>query len=108
MAFSMTDDELKTRIRNGTPIQILAELNGCSAQAIYNWMKKNDIKRPEAKKESKEEKEDSSDFGKLAVIAKMQHEIEQLEEDIEDLENSLKYARLELEAWRKLKEDYDK
>ena len=107
MAFSMTDDELKTRIRNGTPIQILAELNGCSAQAIYCWMKRNDIKRPEAKKDVKEEKGES-DYGKLAVIAKMQHEIENLEEDIENLNNSLKYARLELEAWRKLKEDYDK
>lgn len=107
MAFSMTDDELKTRIRNGTPIKILAELNGCSDASIYNWMKKNGVTRPEAKKDAKEEKGES-DYGKLAVIAKIQHEIENLEEDIEDLENSLKYARLELEAWRKLKEDYDK
>lgn len=37
---SMTDDELKTRIRNGTPIKILAELNGVSDQAIRNFMKK--------------------------------------------------------------------
>lgn len=107
MAFSMTDDELKMRIRNGTPIKILAELNGCSDASIYNWMKKNGVTRPETKKDVKEEK-DESDYGKLAVIAKIQHEIENLEEDIENLENSLKYARLELGAWRKLKEDYDK
>ena len=108
MAFSMTDDELKTRIRNGTPIKILAELNGCSDASIYNWMKKNGIKRPEPKKEVKAEPEDPSDYGKLAVIGKMQHEIEDLEESIESLENELKYERLELQAWKQLKEEYDK
>lgn len=107
MAFSMTDDELKTRIKNGTPIKILAELNDVSDQSIYNWMKKNGIKRPEVKKDVKEEK-DESDYGKLAVIEKMQHEMERIEEDIKNYETSLKYARLELEAWRKLKEEYDK
>ena len=48
MAFSMTDDEIRTKIRNGTPIKIIAELNGVTDQTIYNWMKKNGISRPGA------------------------------------------------------------
>ena len=53
MAFSMTDEELKKRIRNGTPIKILAEMNGVSDQTIYNWMKKNGVERPKDEPEKK-------------------------------------------------------
>lgn len=89
MAFSMTDDELKTRIKNGTPIKILAELNGCSDHAIYNWMKKNGIQRP-----------------KDEVLEKIQGEITLLEETIESLENALREHRAELEVWKELEAKY--
>lgn len=107
MAFLMTDDEMKLQIKFGTPIKVLADMNGCSDASIYNWMKKNGITRPTAKSDANEEK-DEADYGKLAVISKMQSNITKLEEDIENLENCLKYAQLELKAWKELKEAYDK
>lgn len=101
MAFSMTDDELKTRIKNGTPIKILAELNGCSDQSLYNWMKKNGIQRP-----GKDEKKTEEKVGNLKVLEKIQGEITLLEETIKSLENALREHRAELEAWKELEAKY--
>lgn len=111
MAFSMTDDELKTRIKNGTPIKILAELNGCSDTAIYNWMKKNGIQRPkdEKKPTPKPEKKETDPWitwGHEKVLEKIQGEITLLEETIESLENALREHRAELEAWKELEAKY--
>lgn len=114
MAFSMTDDELKTRIRNGTPIKILAELNGCSEQSVYNWMKKNGIQRPgkddkpEKEPEQKPEKEPLAEYGYLKVLEKIKGEITLLEETIESLNQALREHQAELKAWKKLEEEYDK
>lgn len=97
MAFSMTDDELKTRIRNGTPIKILAELNGVSDQSIYNWMKKNGIQRP-----GKDEKKTEDKVTNLKVLEKIQGEISLLEGTIKSLEDALEEHRTELEIWKEL------
>lgn len=105
MAFSMTDDEMKTRIRNGTPIQILADLNGCSAQAIYNWMKKNGITRPGKTEETFEETRtmSKSDLGVLEQIqeieAGIQNEINRIEEDLRVLKDRS-------DSWRKVREAF--
>jgi hypothetical protein len=112
MAFSMTDEELKTRIKNGTPIKILAELNGCSDQSLYNWMKKNGIQRPdkndkpEKKPEQKPEADPFKVYGRQKVLEKIQGEISILEETIESLENALREHRAELEAWKELEAKY--
>ena len=105
MAFSMTDDELKTRIKNGTPIKILAELNGCSDQSLYNWMKKNGIQRPD-KEEKKTEADPWITWGREKVLEKIRGEITLLEETIESLENALREHRAELEAWKELEAKY--
>jgi hypothetical protein len=107
MAFSMTDDELKTRIRNGTPIKILAELNGCSDASIYNWMKKNGITRPEKTKES---------FGPTRTMSESDLEvlkqIQEFEADylgrIEDHERILVELREKLKSWQKAEEAFTK
>lgn len=112
MAFSMTDDELKTRIKNGTPIKILAELNGCSDQSLYNWMKKNGIQRPDKndKPEKKPEQKNNADpwitWGHEKVLEKIRGEITLLEETIDSLENALREHHAELEAWKELEAKY--
>lgn len=114
MAFSMTDDELKTRIRNGTPIKILAELNGCSDQSLYNWMKKNGIQRPdkndkpEKEPEQKPEADPFKVYGRQKVLEKIQGEITLLEETIQELEFALRDHNAELRAWKELEEEYKK
>ena len=106
MAFSMTDDELKTRIKNGTPIKVLAELNGVSDQSIYNWMKKNDIQRPDKKDkpEKKPEKKSAGNVASRKVLEKIQNDITLLEETIKSLENALEEHRKELEIWKELED----
>lgn len=112
MAFSMTDDELKTRIKNGTPIKILAELNGCSDQSLYNWMKKNGIQRPDKndKPEKKPEQKPEADpwitWGREKVLEKICGEITLLEETIDSLENALREHQAELKAWKELEAKY--
>lgn len=102
MAFPMTDDELKTRIKNGTPIKILAELNGVSDQSIYNWMKKNGIQRPGKDEKKPEDKKSEAKVTSLKVLEKIQGEITLLEETIKSLEDALEEHRTELEIWKEL------
>ena len=107
MAFSMTDDELKTRIRNGMPIRILAELNRCSAQSIYNWMKKNGITRPKKTEEAFEPTRTMSESD-LEVLK----QIQEFEADylgrIGDHERILVKLREKLKSWQKAEEAFTK
>lgn len=104
---SMTDDELKTRIRNGTPIKILAELNGVSDQAIRNFMKKNGISRPE--RECQDLK-DSRTMSKadLSVLEIIQNHQKNIQERISDHERMIGELRKCLESWKKAEEAFTK
>lgn len=132
LTLSMSIEDIKKKIKDEVPFQVLADLNGLDIDTFKNVLRQyekdtGEKLMPERKrgrprtdnpgrstqyrraKEAREaEKNTEPDFGKLAVIAEMQHIIENLEEEVEKLEQSLKYERLALEAWRKLKEDYDK
>lgn len=131
LSLSMTIEEIKKKIKNEVPLQTIADLNGLDLKTFEKIIRQYEQEhgeqilpkrkpgRPKTStparstkytraKAEREKKEDSSDFGKLAVIAKMQHEIENLEEYIEKTESDLKYAQLELKAWKQLKEEYDK
>lgn len=131
MNLPMTIEEIKKKIKNEVPLQTIADLNGLDLKTFekiirqYEEEHKEQILpkrkpgRPKTEtparstkyaraKAEREKEENSADYGKLAVIAKMQQEIARIEEDIENLDKSLKYARLELKAWKQLKEEYDK
>lgn len=132
LTLSMSIEDIKKKIKDEVPIQVIADLNGLDIKTFENALRQYEKDTgekilPERKrgrprtntpgrstqyrraKEAREaEKNTEPDYGKLAVIAEMIHIIENLEAEIENHEKSLKYERLELEAWRKLKEDYDK
>ena len=131
LTLSMTIEEIKKKIKNEVPLQTIADLNGLDLKTFEKIIRQYEQEhgeqilpkrkpgRPKTStparstkyaraKAEREKKEDSSDFGKLAVVAKMQHEIENLEEYIEKTESDLKYAQLELKARKQLKEEYDK
>ena len=90
----MTDDELRTRIRNGTPIKILAELNGVSDQTIRNWMKKNNVSRP-----TDEELGERRPNLDPRVLDKIEIEIVELRAALQKLEDQAKELKSSLESW---------
>ena len=133
MTLTMTIEEIKKKIKNEVPLQTIADLNGVDMKTFEKIIRqyeeehneqilpKRKVGRPKtttparstkyarAKAErEKAEKNTECDYGKLAVIDKMYHEIESLEKEVANLENTLKYTRLELKAWKQLKEEYDK
>ena len=118
MNLPMTDEELKKRIRNGTPIKILAELNGVSDQTIYNWMKKNGVERP---KDEPEKKKDEAEvvYKPTQVVAKVvpveikievddntyrevNAHISSMEQRIKSLKNDIKFYEEQIESWKKI------
>ena len=110
MAFPMTDEELKKRIRNGTPIKILAELNGVSDQTIYNWMKKNGVERP---KDEPEKKETAQVVAKVVPVENkievdedvwntIEGEIQDLERQIENFKKGIVYREARIDGWKKI------
>lgn len=105
MAFSMTDDELKTRIRNGTPIKILAELNGCSDASIYNWMKKNGVTRPGKTEESFEPTRTMSESD-LGVLEQIQEIEAGIYNEINRLEADLRVLKDRSDSWKKAREAF--
>lgn len=109
MAISMSDEELKKRIRNGTPIKILAELNGCSDQTIYNWMKKNGVERPT----DEPEKKPAQVVAKVVavepkievtedVINSIKLNIRDYETQIENFKKAIAYREGEIDSWKKI------
>lgn len=110
MAFPMTDEELKKRIRNGTPIKILAELNGVSDQTIYNWMKKNGVERP---KDEPEKKETAQVVAKVVaveqkidvtkdVVEDIGLKIRDYEYQIENFKKAITHREGEIDAWKRI------
>lgn len=106
----MTDEELKKRIRNGTPIKILAELNGVSDQTIYNWMKKNGVERP---KDEPEKKETAQVVAKVVPVENkievdedvwntIEGEIQDLERQIENFKKGIVYREARIDGWKKI------
>ena len=126
MAFSMTDEELKKRIRNGTPIKILAELNGVSDQTIYNWMKKNGVDRPRKEPEGEKtvrlkkkilaepEKEKTAQVVAKVIPVEIKIEVDgstfnavnrqvtALTERIESLKKDIVFYEEQIESWKKI------
>lgn len=97
MALSMTDEELKRRIANGTPIKILAELNGCSDQTIRNWMKKNEFTRPDAKPQ-----ETLIDTEVNEVLDMLKEHFLVVKDEIDRLEMRIEPLKVKLRIWSKL------
>lgn len=97
MALSMTDEELKKRIANGTPIKILAELNGCSDQTIRNWMKKNEVTRPDAKPQ-----ETPIDTEVDEVLDTLKEHFSLVKDEIDRLEKRIEPLKVQLRIWSEL------
>lgn len=97
MALSMTDEELKRRIANGTPIKILAELNGCSDQTIRNWMKKNEVTRPDAKPQ-----ETPIDTEVDEVLDTLKEHFSLVKDEIDRLEKRIEPLKVQLRIWSEL------
>lgn len=101
MALSMTDEELKRRIANGTPIKILAELNGCSDQTIRNWMKKNEVTRPDAKQENTENPINTPPEVD-AVLDVMKESFAAIKDEVDRLEKRIEPLKVQLRIWSEL------
>ena len=111
MNLPMTDEELKKRIRKGTPIKILAELNGVSDQTIYNWMKKNGVERP--KYEHEPEGKTAQVVAKVVPVEikievddntyrEVNAHISSMEQRIKSLKNDIKFYEEQIESWKKI------
>lgn len=118
LTLSMSIEDIKKKIKDEVPFQVLADLNGLDIDTFKNVLRQyekdtGEKLMPERKrgrprtdnpgrstqyrraKEAREaEKNTEPDYGKLAVIAEMQHIIENLEAEVENHEKSLKYERL--------------
>lgn len=111
MAFSMTDEELKKRIRNGTPIKILAELNGVSDQTIYNWMKKNGVERPKDDPEKKFLKSLPTieiNPKDMAIIDVIEGQIDSLKDEMAKRQVEINNMAYQVERWEFLKSQLEK
>lgn len=97
MALSMSDEELRKRIANGTPIKILAELNGCSDATIYNWMKKNGVTRGEKEKEPVELAPEVE-----AVLDVMKEQFTAVKDQIDQMELRIEPLKVQLRVWSQL------
>ena len=110
MAFSMTEDELRTRIRNGTPIKILAELNGVTDQTIYNWMKKNNIKRPGAEDRKFLQSLPTIEINPkdMAIIDVIEGQIDSLKDEMAKRQVEINNMAYQVERWEFLKSQLEK
>ena len=104
MALSMSDDELKKRIKDGTPIKILAELNGCSDATIYNWMKKNNITRGQKEEAVKVEQENPIDTPPEvdAVLDVLKENFASVKAEIDNVERRIEPLNVQLRIWSEL------
>lgn len=99
MALSMSNEELRKRIKGGTPIQILAELNGVSPQTIYNWMKKNEVTRGE-----KPQEENPVELAPEveAVLDVMKEQFAAVKDQIDQMELRIEPLKVQLRVWSEL------
>lgn len=99
MALSMTDEELRRRIKGGTPIRIIVELNGVSPQTIYNWMKKNDVI---SGKNPQEENPVELAPKVEAVLDVMKEQFAAVKDQIYQMELMLEPLKAQLRVWSEL------
>ena len=98
MALSMSDEELRKRIKGGTPVQILAELNGVSPQTIYNWMKKNEVTREKPQEEKPVELAPEVE----AVLDVMKEQFSAVKDQIDQMELRIEPLKVQLRIWSEL------
>lgn len=134
LTLSMSIEDIKKKIKEEVPLQVLADLNGLNIDTFKKALRQyeqdtGDKLMPERKrgrprtdnpkrstqyrraKEAREaEKKTEADpwitWGREKVLEKIQGEITLLEETIESLENALREHRAELEAWKELEAKY--
>lgn len=134
LTLSMSIDDIKKKIKDEVPFQVLADLNGLDIDTFKKALRQyeqdtGDKFMPERKRgrprtdnpkrstqyrrakeareaEKKTEKEPLAEYGYLKVLEKIKGEITLLEETIESLENALREHRAELEAWKELEAKY--
>ena len=134
LTLSMSIEDIKKKIKDEVPFQVIADLNGLDIKTFENALRQYEKDTgekilPERKRgrprtdnpkrstqyrrakeareaEKKTEKEPLAEYGYLKVLEKIKGEITLLEETIESLENALREHRAELEAWKELEAKY--
>lgn len=136
LTLSMSIEDIKKKIKDEVPFQVIADLNGLDIKTFENALRqyekdtgekilperkrgrprtdnpKRSTQYRRAKEAREAEKKTEADpwitWGREKVLEKIRGEITLLEETIESLENALREHRAELKAWKKLEEEYDK
>ena len=134
LTLSMSIEDIKKKIKDEVPFQVIADLNGLDIKTFENALRQYEKDTgekilPERKRgrprtdnpkrstqyrrakeareaEKKTETEPLAEYGYLKVLEKIKGEITLLEETIESLENALREHRAELEAWKELEAKY--
>ena len=134
LTLSMSIEDIKKKIKDEVPFQVIADLNGLDIKTFENALRQYEKDTgekilPERKRgrprtdnpkrstqyrrakeareaEKKTEKEPLAEYGYLKVLEKIKGEITLLEETIESLENALREHHAELEAWKELEAKY--
>ena len=92
----MSYEELSRRVRNGTPLSVLAQLNDCSEQTIKNFMKKFDGE-PEEKVTAPFEISEALKERFTEVLDMIEADVLNTMGDIDFKREQLKLAEAELE-----------
>ena len=136
LTLSMSVEDIKKKIKDEVPFQVIADLNGLDIKTFENALRQYEKDTgekilPERKRgrprtdnparstqyrrakeareaEKKTEEEPLAEYGYLKVLEKIKGEITLLEETIESLNQALREHQAELKAWKKLEEEYDK
>lgn len=134
LTLSMSIEDIKKKIKDEVPFQVIADLNGLDIKTFENALRqyekdtgekilperkrgrpktdnpKRSTQYRRAKEAREAEKKTEADpwitWGHEKVLEKIQGEITLLEETIESLENALREHRAELEAWKELEAKY--
>lgn len=134
LTLSMSIEDIKKKIKDEVPFQVLADLNGLDIKTFENALRqyekdtgekilperkrgrprtdnpKRSTQYRRAKEAREAEKKTEADpwitWGREKVLEKIRGEITLLEETIDSLENALREHRAELEAWKELEAKY--
>lgn len=134
LTLSMSIEDIKKKIKDEVPFQVIADLNGLDIKTFENALRqyekdtgekilperkrgrprtdnpKRSTQYRRAKEAREAEKKPEADpwitWGREKVLEKIRGEITLLEETIESLENALREHRAELEAWKELEAKY--
>lgn len=133
LTLSMSIEDIKKKIKDEVPFQVIADLNGLDIKTFENALRQYEKEtgekilperkrgRPktdnpgrstqyrrakEAREAEKKEADPFRTWGHEKVLEKIHGEITLLEETIDSLENALREHRAELEAWKELEAKY--